>query len=164
MEFKFKQSKEKSARAEGFSLIELIGVLAILAALAAVLGPTLLKRLDHAAKTEEKKALASLTNALVTGCLSSNQIPDAANVPKAIAKALNCNESQVTVNARGFTRLIITDPAVSISGAALPYTQSTAGASTPPSNARAVIISTIAKALPAITPDAAEFDEIWNTA
>lgn len=164
MKFKFKQQNEKSGLAEGFSLIELIGVLAILAVLAAAAGPTLIKRMDFEAKTAEKKTLASFTNALVTGILSSNQIPDAPNMPASIARVLNCNASQVTANARGFTRLFIADPAVSISGAGLPYTQGTAGASALPSNARAVIISTIAKALPTIAPDTAEFAEIWNAA
>jgi prepilin-type N-terminal cleavage/methylation domain-containing protein len=168
MNFTFIQSKKRAGGAEGFSLIELIGVMAILALIAAAAGPTLIKRMDYEAKTQEKKVLQSLTNALVTGCLSSNQIPNAANVPKAIAKVLNCNESQVTSNARGFTRLIITDPAINVRGTAwpLPYTQSdnAAGISAPPSNARMVIISTIAKALPTITPDATEFAEIWNAA
>jgi prepilin-type N-terminal cleavage/methylation domain-containing protein len=157
-------SQPRPRSKEAFSLIELIGVMAILAVLAAAAGPTFIKRIDYAAKTEEKKTLTTLTNALVAGCLANKQITNAANMPYVIAQVLNCSLAQVTVNARGFTRLIITDPALSISGAGLPYAQGTAGASTPPSNGRAVIVSTIAKALPAITPDAAEFAEIWNTA
>jgi prepilin-type N-terminal cleavage/methylation domain-containing protein len=157
-----RKERQRTASARGFSLIEFIGVLTILALIAAAAGPTLIKRVDYAAKTAEKDVLTSLTNALVTGCLANNVIPAAANMPATIAQALNSNSSQVLTNARGFARLFISDPNLSISGAGLPYTQGAAGASTLPSNARAVVISTIAKALPAIAPNAAQFAEIWN--
>jgi prepilin-type N-terminal cleavage/methylation domain-containing protein len=155
------QSRPRSK--EAFSLIELIGVMAILAILAAAAGPTLIKRVDYAAKTKEKEVLMSLTNALVKGCLANTAIPAAASMPATIAQVLNCNAAQVTVNARGFSRLIIVDPAISIGGAPTNL-QTSAGISSRPSNARVVILSTIAKSLPTITPDATEFAEIWNTA
>jgi prepilin-type N-terminal cleavage/methylation domain-containing protein len=161
MNFKFNQLKERDRRAEGFSLIELIGVLTIIAVLAAAAGPTFIKRIDYAAKTAEKEVLRSLTNALVTGCLANTAIPAAASMPATIAQVLNCNVAQVTVNARGFGRLIIVDPSISIGGAQTNL-QTSAGISTPPSNARVVILSTIAKGLPTIAPDAAEFEQMWT--
>jgi type II secretory pathway pseudopilin PulG len=155
--------KRRSCSESAFSLIEFIGVLTILALIAAAAGPTFIKRLDYAAKTAEKAALTSFTNALVTGCLANNVIPAATNMHLTVAQVLNCNSSQVLANSRGFTRLFISDPDLSISGAGLPYTQGSAGASTPPSSARVVIISTISKALPTtITPNTAQFAEIWN--
>src|SRR3569832_256589 len=147
---------------KGFSLIEFIGVLTILAIIAAAGGPTFIKRVDYAARTSEKEALRSFTNALVTGCLANKAIPADANMPATIAQALNCNVSLVTNNTRNFGRLFISDPSLSISGAGLPYTQGAAGTATIPSNARVVIISTIAKSLPTIAPSASEFAEIWN--
>lgn len=156
---------------KGFSLIEFIGVLVILSLIAAAAGPTFIKRVDYAAKTAEKEALASFTNALVTGCIANIAIPGASNMPTTIAQAMNCNVSQVTVNPRGFSRLFIVDPAVVISGntinsspPALPYSQGAAGISGLPTNVRMVMLSTIARALPAITPSASEFDGIWNAA
>jgi prepilin-type N-terminal cleavage/methylation domain-containing protein len=157
-------SKQRSRQERAFSLIEMIGVMAIIALIAAAAGPALIKRVDYAAKTTEKATLASMTNAMVRTCLYSNQIPDVANIAGAIQKSLNCNLSLITNTPRGFTRLFITDPAVVINGVTnnLPYTQSSTVLSSQPANARAVIISTIAKALPSISPNAAQFAEIWN--
>src|SRR3954470_17169118 len=93
-------SKSWRRKSGGFSLIEFIGVLTILALIAAAAGPTFIKRIDYAAKTSEKDVLTSLTNALVTGCLANNVIPVATNMPTTIAQALNCNASQVLTNAR----------------------------------------------------------------
>jgi type II secretory pathway pseudopilin PulG len=152
----------ESPSERAFSLIELIGVLAIFAFLAAAAVPTFIRHIDHEAKLAEAKRLGSFTNALVQNIIKSNEMVTAPDFPIVIGSFAGISSTEAGSNARGFPRLYLTDPALSINGGSLPYVQTGNGAAGRPANARAVIISTIAKALPVITPDATEFAAIWN--
>src|SRR6266568_3201747 len=63
--------------ARGHTLIEFIGVLAVLAILALALTPVVIRRMDSAAWTKEVNDMTAISNALVLQTLKNYSIPDA---------------------------------------------------------------------------------------
>jgi type II secretory pathway pseudopilin PulG len=147
----------------GFTLIETIGVLAIVAILAAVLLPSVVKQVDRAAWVRESGDLSSISNALIMSILTSKTIPDASGWPAAVASQMAMPVSSITTTPRGITRYFLIDPSLSIKGGGLPYTQTPSGSSTQPSSARVMFVSTIATPLKAADLAAAKFNAIWDT-
>lgn len=69
----------------GFTLIEMIGVLAIISTLAAVLVPNVVKTVDEAVMDAEGKDLTTLASALDTYTSTNKRIPNAAGWVAALA-------------------------------------------------------------------------------
>jgi prepilin-type N-terminal cleavage/methylation domain-containing protein len=65
----------KSNNGAGFTLIELIGVMAIIGILSAVLLPSLISRIEDANTTKEDANLEEIAKALVAGIKASGRIP-----------------------------------------------------------------------------------------
>ena len=114
-------------RSWGFSLIEMIGLVAILAILATVIISTTPRRLDIAAANLENTNLVNYAAALQNNILRSRYIPGTNDWATAIAAELGVNVSSVTNNARNIPRYFLIDPAMQIGANALgvlPYAQS----------------------------------------
>jgi hypothetical protein len=129
-----------------------------------------LKQIDRAALTKEVNDMSAIANAVVQQVISSNTVPDASSGATGWARAAaNWTQrpvSQILVNNRGFNRLCFYDNGGWMSGNA-PYTQTNTGTGTTvPSNARMVLVSTIANALPSTNGplDTASFNSIWGAA
>ena len=150
-----------------FSLIELVGVLAIIAILASLSVPVVLRRLDQAARAKEAADLSSISNAIVLQILSTKTIPNAAGLPQAAASWARFPVSRISTNNRGFARafLIDTNGWFGTAAGALPYVQTTTGAANAPTNARMMVIGTIGTALPVASGklSSTAFNAIWNT-
>ena len=148
-----------------FSLIEMIGVLAVIAILAAVLVPNVIRRMDIAALQRETSDLKVMADGLVKTILTDKQITDQAGLPAAIAKYVDLPLNQVTNTPRRFTRVFVVDPSASINGVGVPYNQLGSGSPSLPVNARVMVVSTLARALPASlsTIIASDFANIWTT-
>jgi type II secretory pathway pseudopilin PulG len=148
-------------------LIEIIAVLAVIAILAAVLVPALLKQLDYAAGQSEVSALKRLGDGLRAGILKNRAIPDQSSWAQVIAPTVGLQTDDVLKNPRNVARVYLIDPALRIgptnTSRLLAYTQSTNG-SAAPVNARVMILSSLAQALPVSSGTNAAFDTIWNTA
>jgi type II secretory pathway pseudopilin PulG len=147
-----------------FTVIELVGVLAIIAILAAALAPNIIKRIDRAAWQRETSDLNTMAHGLVQTILADKVVPTRSGMAVAIAKYLDFSLSQVTNTPRRFGRVFIVDPAANFGGNTLtssPYQQTSDGLPAPPLGARMMIISTVARALPAIPANS--FSDIWNT-
>src|SRR5947207_481002 len=67
---------DRRVRSWGFSLIELIGVTAVIAILALALSPILIKQLDRIAGDKENAQLKAFAEAFRQGVLKTKTIPD----------------------------------------------------------------------------------------
>ena len=150
--------------ARAFTIIEMTGVLTILALLAAAVIPNVLRRIDRAAWQRETSDLSTMANGLVQYVLTEKRIPATNQIPAAIATYRNLALNQVTTTPRGFQRAFLVDPNASINGNDLrssPYVQSNSGWTNPPAKARVLMLSTIAQ--PPLSTITDSFTNIWNT-
>lgn len=136
-------------RRVAFSLIELIGVLAIIAIMAGVIVPNALKSLDRAAVRAEAENLAALGEQLKLyvrdkGALPTTAVPSAVpNWTTQLAAYADLNPSDLWINRRQNTRMFVSDPATQ----------------------RAMFLSSMRSGLPlpAIADVNANFAAIWDT-
>jgi type II secretory pathway pseudopilin PulG len=111
----------------GFTLIEVIGILAVLAILATVVLSTTTSSLDTAAANLENTNLVNYAAALQNSILRNRYIPGKNDWFTVIATELGVNVSSVTNTARNLPRYFLIDPAIQIGANAagvLPYAQS----------------------------------------
>jgi hypothetical protein len=139
----------------------MIGVLSVIALLAAAIIPNVIRKIDLATSQRETSDMSVMANGLVRTILNDKQVPATNSLATAAAKYLDLSLNQVTTTPRGFTRVFLVDPNLKINGAGLPYTQSNSGSSIAPTNARVLILSTIAQ--PAVSTISDSFANIWNT-
>ncbi|MFM2081841.1 MAG: hypothetical protein RL380_532 [Verrucomicrobiota bacterium] len=152
-------------RALAFSLVEFIGVLTVIAILAAVSLSVVVKRVDLAAANTEVANLASISNALVLQILRSNSIPSDTTWHSNAASWLALPANSVLTNARGYTRKLLIDTN-GFGSLTLPYTQTAAGLATLPTSPRFIVVSSLTANLPsglATKPGATVFNDIWGT-
>ena len=161
-----------------FSLIEMIGVLAVIAILAAALAPSFVRQMDKTAGDQESAALKSFGDALQQSIMRQRYIPSATDWASAVATELGVDIAAVTNSPRQQPRFFLIDPAlqIGVNGGGLPYTQNntgsvvtnSSGSITNPISPRVLILSSIGRALPggivSGVPTAADFTNIWNSA
>src|SRR5437867_1058302 len=113
----------------GFNLIEMIGVLAVMAILALALAPILIKQLDQIAGDKEASQLKAFADAFRQGVLQTKSIPNATGWYTNIATVLGFQTNQVLINDRHVARVFLIDPALRVgsSSGTLPYTQTPNG-------------------------------------
>lgn len=153
--------------AGAFTLLELVGVMAVVSILAALLAENVLERMRLAARDAERASLATLAGAVEKNVIRSKVIPAPATLPTVIAADLAVAQDRVSHSAQGNARWIWLDPgcAVGATNGTLPYTQ-TASGSVEPTGVRMLVISSVGASLPspAITsPTADQFAGAWNT-
>lgn len=157
-----------STPSSAFSLIELIGVLAVLAILAAILVPPWVRQADAAARDDEGVTLKSLGDAFQRSIMRYRYIPGPDDWASRVAAEMGVDLTAVTTNQRRQPRVFLIDPALSVAGGGLPYTQSSAGSVNVPASTRVILLSSIGAALPAGMTSgvaaAADFTNIWNSA
>ena len=155
-----------SRRASGFSLTEVIGVLAILAILVSIITPSIIKRIKRAHSAKEDANLRTIGASLQREILRSKTIPNA-GWAQLVGDELAIPLADVTTSVAGNPRVFLIDPNLHIGTGNLPFTQSQSGSVTPPSSARVMIISSQGEPLPAsivtgVAADSATFDNIWD--
>jgi hypothetical protein len=153
----------------GFSVIELVGVLAIMAILAVALIPALMKGYDRAARENESRSLESMGTGLRGHIVRFQNIPNHTNYAPVLATELGWQVSDVLTNARGMRRVFLIDPWIT-NTLQVPYTQSSIGLTNPITPfVRVIFLSSVGAPLPGslvsgIASSPTVFSNIWNAA
>lgn len=161
-----------TAGGRGFSMIELIGVVAVISILAALLVPTVIRRIDMAATAKEYQDMAGISNAIALQVLTLQRLPTEATWASEVAAWNNVPVAKVTQNPRRVDRVLLIDTNGWLNN--LPstgyYPQPPEGVlNLRPSNARMVLVSSTAGGLglPAGVvsgrPGNTVFNAIWDT-
>lgn len=147
----------------GFTLLEIVAVLAIMAILAATLIPGVLRQIDQAALTKERADLTALGDALNSSIRRTRSIPGPTNWAAVLGTEAQKGAAAVRTTPRNLNRVFLVDPDLRLAGANLPYAQTTNGTAQPVSP-RVLMLASLSGALPVTNgfPSAAAFQEIWN--
>ena len=145
--------------------MELIGVMAILAILAAVMAPNFFRAINDAYAAAERENLQQLAEDLEHYVVTNKAIPSqsVSAWSAALSTISNYPEADIQDNQRGYQRAIYFDPRffttsdTSFSG----YTQSS-GVSSGPNSARIMIMSDMTADMPSLSSTTSEFDAIWD--
>ena len=145
-----------------FSLLELIGVLAVMAILAAIVLPFLTLSIDKVVYERESISLKDFDSALQRSVARFGYITNPAKVFEQIAAELGVQASSVQTNSRGQPRFLLVDPGLQIGPTpGLPYVQSEAGWPLAPARPRLMIVTSLGPRLPGLTTN--DFDPLWNS-
>jgi prepilin-type N-terminal cleavage/methylation domain-containing protein len=139
----------RASAPRGFTLIELIGVLAILAIIAGILTPNALRTLDRAAVTSEVQSLAAVGDQLKLYLRDQGTLPTAANWTTLLSSYAGLSPNDLATNKRQMARVYLAEPGTNPVQRVLILSSMRAGLSLP--------------AAAAITTSA-QFLQIWQTA
>jgi prepilin-type N-terminal cleavage/methylation domain-containing protein len=158
---------ERESSQDGFTMVELIGVIAIAAILASMVSLNVVSHMKNAARQTEASNIETLRDALRDYILRTRQIPAATNWPAAIADEMGVPLSHVLQTRLGYARVFRDDPILEIGAATsvvrkLPYFQGMTG-SVEPVSPRALLISTLGAPLPSLSQQSNVFNELWAT-
>lgn len=145
--------------------MELIGAMAIIGILAAVMAPALTDGIDRAYGAAEEENLEVLVDALERYVLDIKQIPTqaAASWTPAAAAYADSGTQNVAQNARGFARRLYIDPRFfSTTATPFPGYVQAGGLANRPISPRMMLLSDLSGNLPAPPTSAADFDAIWD--
>jgi type II secretory pathway pseudopilin PulG len=155
--------RNRARHQHALTLIEMIGVLAIIALSAAVLVPSFIRQMDKVAADQETVALKAMADGLQANITRNRYVPGPSDWSSVIAGEVGLNISAVSTNARRQPRYFLIDPNLRLGtngGATLPYRQDVRG-SVQPISPRVLLLSSIGPAL-ASAPTNADFDNIWQ--
>jgi type II secretory pathway pseudopilin PulG len=159
----------RSGRTSAFTLLELMGTLAVITILLLALLPALFRESERLARGAETKALRAIADGLMDYVQTARRIPGTNTFAADVAGQLGWLPGAVRATARGHDRCFLVDPGFRVGSpaAAPPYVQGTNG-SVIPVRPRLMLVSTMASPLPTnITVGAASntnvFDQVWGS-
>lgn len=153
--YEIRDARYASRSAAGFTLIEMIGVLAVMATLMAIIAPTVLDQIDRAEQDAEARSLQSIGTGVELYLRQNFAWP--ANLAALSPDYVAIGNTQLTTNSRGYARYFFVHPTTSGYDNAVGLTSATL------SDARYLLISNVSSdAAPTIT-DATQFNTWWNT-
>jgi len=144
----------------GFTLIEMIGVLAIISILSAVIAPPVIQQINRAVAESEDTNLRALASSMHEYILSHQKIPGSSTWVSDIASVNTLPVNKIAKNDRGFTRGYYVDPA-SIINQQTGYRQGNAQIPQPISP-RIMLVSNLKANVPAAPTSSVEFNKIWD--
>jgi len=153
----------KKIKKNCFTLIEFIGVIAIVTVILTMLLPNLFKRTTEKFIRDEKELLNAFEIAFKNNCMRNRRIPDHTGWVQVLSEELAIPQDQVSQVFK-IPRIFLIDPQLRIGPnlTPLPYYQTTNGSALP-QNLRVMIISSLSEPLPEQSGVSANFNAIWNT-
>lgn len=151
----------------GFSLIELIGVMAVAAILASVILPSVIRQIQLQAAKTENVFLETIGNALKAHLRRNKTFPDENTWAQIVSTELGVPASEIEETPQQGQRVYVIDPLLRLGAEeeTLPFTQTAAG-SIEPVSPRVMILSSLDghKLIPVSNGviDASDFDILWN--
>ncbi len=159
----------------GFSLIEMIGVLAIISIMMSVVGPNLLRKVLDTINVKEGKNLEALADGLRRHVRTTQSIPGGGTWAASVATATGMNLNDVSFadpsNPITSRRILMIYPGFTPSTGTDPVFTATSGGAIAPTNARVMLISCTKRglALPVAggkpgntAANRTRFDTVWN--
>jgi prepilin-type N-terminal cleavage/methylation domain-containing protein len=154
----------------GFTLLELIAVLAVMSILASLIAPNIVRSIGSAKRDLEIKTLGTFHETLLENIKQNQYIPDSTEWDSALAVNCAIPISRIRINDAGYTRRYLSHPDFFAIGSGIPvagYHQNaalTAGTapSTDPLAPRVMIVSGLNSQLPTTAMTAALFTQIWD--
>ncbi|MEM6640998.1 MAG: type II secretion system protein [Pseudomonadota bacterium] len=151
----------------GFTLLETVGVLVIIAILASVLAPNVIDGINRAYASAEEENLEVLSGKLREFVETRRIVPFAADTSwaPAIASISEFPVSDVLDNRRNQRRVLVVDPQF-LTNAVTPFAGygQTSGLANAPFSPRMMLISNLAGAVPAVPNTPAAFQAVWDQA
>lgn len=152
-------------RAAGFSLLELIGVMAVMAILAGALAPAVFQMVQEARQTAETKSLAAISQSLAAAVQRDKTIPtaNAADWSQSVSNYAAIAEQSVLTNENQFQRRLYFDPRFfQTSDQNFPgYTQTT-GLASAPNSPRAMLVSSLDGEINENLNTQSRFNAVWD--
>ncbi|MEZ5276754.1 MAG: type II secretion system protein [Opitutaceae bacterium] len=140
--------RNSSYPVRGFSLIELIGVLAIITILAGTIAPNALRSIERAAVRAEARSLENLGEQLKLYLRDQAALPTSSNWTTALAAYSDLSPTDLAVNRRNNARVFLLDPARSPAERVIILSSMRSGLSLPTSGS---------------INSAARFQDLWDT-
>src|SRR6266516_7542560 len=105
-----RRGRRREGSRRGFTIIEVIGVLTVIALLAAAVIPTVIRRIDQAAWTKETADLKTIADAYTQHILRNKVVPNQATWASSVGSYLSLPVNAVTNTPRTFPRVFLIDP------------------------------------------------------
>lgn len=166
-----RQGTRAAARSAGaWTLIETLGVLAVVALLVSLVLPVLVRELDRVARDVEQRQLGLLAQASRELAKRSGEVPEPRNFAAWLEVHGPWSRAGIATNARAVRRAVVFDPRWRTGpsqGTSLPWVQTPSG-SVEPEATRWMLVSSLGEPLPAsVLSDegvtSAAFDVLWST-
>lgn len=153
--YEIRMTKYARRNTAGFTIIEVIGVLAVMATLMAVIAPSVMRTLDRAARDAEGKNLEAIGQGVELYIRNNFAWPSA--LTDLSPDFVPFGNTQLTQNGRGYPRYFFMHPDVS------GFTNAAGLTSTQLADTRFLLISNVSSDVNPTITNAGEFNTWWNT-
>ncbi|NKB99870.1 MAG: prepilin-type N-terminal cleavage/methylation domain-containing protein [Pseudomonadales bacterium] len=157
----------RKSKAKGFSLLEMIGVLAVMAIFAGALAPSVFQMIEESYQGAEAQSVNTVAQALQDYARYTKSIPAAKSSkwPTAVADYAGLSPNRVLKNDKNFERKLFIDPdflAGGGSGGSSIFYSQDQGLDTMPSSPRIMLVSNLEGKIKPKLKSASDFDDVWN--